>query len=127
MKRPTGVTVIAVFFMAGAIVLPAFVLLSSRKDANSLFKSLLMLMSVSELVLALGLWKMRNWARVCTATLVIIGILSMIASLVRGSVWLRFAPWLLAEYALIVGIDLWILIYLLSPAVRQAFCRRGTL
>jgi membrane-associated PAP2 superfamily phosphatase len=84
-------------------------------------------MSVVELLLALGLWRLRNWARVCTAILVSIGLLSVMASLLRGSHWLRFAPWLIAEYVLLVGIDLWILIYLLSPAVRQAFSKSGVL
>lgn len=125
MKRPKGVTVIAVFFMVGATVLPAFVLLFPRKDATTFVKSLTLLMSLIEFVLAMGLWKMKNWARVFTASLVIIGLISVMASLLRGSVWLRFGPWLLAEYVLVVGIDLWILIYLLSPVVRHAFCRSG--
>lgn len=127
MKRPTGVTVIAVFLIVGATVLPAFVVLFPLKNANTFSKSLLMLMSLIELVLSMGLWKMKNWARVCTAILVSIGLLSVIASLLRGSHWLRFAPWLIAENVLLAGIDLWMLIYLLSPSVRQAFSKRRVL
>jgi len=45
MKRSTGVTVIAVFLIVGATVLPAFVVLFPLKNANTFSKSLLMLMS----------------------------------------------------------------------------------
>jgi len=75
MKRPKGVTVIAVFFTVGATVLPAFVLLSPHKDATGFAKSLTMLMSLIEFILAMGLWKMKNWACMSTAILVMIGLL----------------------------------------------------
>ena len=120
MERPTGVTVIAVFFMVSATVLPAFVLLSSR--INTLSKSLLMSISLIEFVLSMGLWKMKNWARMSTLVLVTVGFISAAASLRHIPVWRGFILWLWwAKYVLVFGIDLSMLIYLQSPKVRQAF------
>jgi hypothetical protein len=121
MKRPIGVTVIAVFFMVSATALPAFVLLSLRKDATIFSKSLLMLISLIEFALSMGLWKMRNWARISTAALVILGFLNGMASLRHVSLSRSFTPWFLAEYVLVFGIDLWIILYLLRPKIRHAF------
>lgn len=119
MKRPKGVTVIAVFFLVSAMVLPAFVLLSPRKGATAFANSLLILVSLIEFVLVMGLWKMKNWARKSTLVLVTVGFISAAASLRHIPVWQGFLLW--AKYVLVFGIDISILIYLLSPKVRQAF------
>lgn len=124
MKRPKGVTVIAVFFMVGATVLPAFVLLSPVR-ITTFSKPLLMLMSLSEFVLAMGLWKMKNWARVSSGILAIVGFLSGVASLRHPPHSRGFRPWWLAEHVLVFGIDLLMIVYLLSPSVRQAFQTRS--
>ncbi|HJZ62814.1 MAG TPA: hypothetical protein VKD70_00740 [Candidatus Acidoferrum sp.] len=121
MKRPTGVTVIVFFFMVSAAVLPAFVLLSPRKDATTFFKSFIMLMSVIEFVLAVRLWKMKNWARISTLILVIIGFVSAVASLRHTYVLYGFAPLFLIKYVLVFPINLSIILYLLSPTIRRAF------
>lgn len=122
MKRPKGVAFIAVFFMVSATALLAFVLLPGPlKNATIFAKSLLVLMSLTEFVLAMGLWKMKNWARISAALLVIFGFLSGVVSLLHSSVWLDFNVWRFAEYLLVFCIDLWVLLYLLRPRVKHAF------
>jgi hypothetical protein len=124
MKRPKGVTAIAVFFLVSAMALPAFVLLSPRKDVPAFAKFFLILVSLIEFALAMGLWKMKNWARMSTLVLVTVGFISAAASLRHIPVLPGLILWLWwTKYVLVFGIDLSILIYLISPKVRQAFLK----
>jgi len=122
MKRPKGVTIIVVYFIGSAMVLIPLILLLSRKDADMMSKSLLLLTAIILIVLSIGLWKMKNWARVCTAVLSITGILSGVASgFFRPVPWHDFSIWLLANYLIVLGIHLGIALYLLSSRAKRVF------
>jgi len=124
MKRPKGVTVIAVYFMASATVLVPLVLLLSRNDPDLASRPLLLLASAALIVLSVGLWRMKNWARVSTTILSVAGLISCAVSMFLWPVWDEFGFWL-AEGLIIAAIHLWIAVYLLSSTVKQAFLTRS--
>ena len=120
------ITAIAVFFLVSAMALPAFVLLSPGRTVPAFAKFFLILVSLSliEFALAVGLWKMKNWARMSTLVLVTVGFISAAASLRHIPVLPGLILWLWwTKYVLVFGIDLSILIYLMSPKVRHAFLK----
>jgi len=120
------ITAIAVFFLVSAMALPAFVLLSPGRTVPAFAKFFLILVSLSliEFALAVGLWKMKNWARMSTLVLVTVGFISAAASLRHIPVLPGLILWLWwTKYVLVFGIDLSILTYLMSPKVRQAFLK----
>jgi hypothetical protein len=131
MKRPKGVPVIAVYFMACATVLPPLILVLSRNEPDPLARPVLLFASTVLIVLSVGLWRMKNWARICTAILSIAGLISQAVSAFLWPVWDEstttstvFALWL-AENLTMVAIHLSIAAYLLRSTVKQAFLARS--
>jgi len=124
MKRPKGVTVIAVYFMASATVLVPLVLLLSRNDPDLASRPLLLLASAALIVLSVGLWRMKNWARVSTTILSVAGLISGAVSMFLWPVWDEFGLWR-ADGLIIAAIHLWIAVNLLSSTVKQAFLTRS--
>jgi hypothetical protein len=141
MQRPTGVTVLAVlaFIGAGLLVLMALGMflggaILSHMSVYSEFGMLtgiggaivgvvLLGMAALDLILGLGLWKLQNWSRVLT--IVLMGLAVLFNALGLLSVLLHFHSLLFLPQAIVVVIQVWIVIYLLKPHVKQAFGATG--
>ena len=70
-------------------------------------------------VTGIGLLGLKNWARVLTIVLIALGLVSGAFGLVSSLS--HFSIGLLLWRACIFAIDVWILIYLFKPHVKQAF------
>ena len=143
MKRPTGLTVIAVLMFLGAAVLVlgsvAFFFVAvmgmSGGDADAQESlsvaiagmgvgggfSLLVLAGVATF-LAIGVLELREWARIASITFIVAGIGCVILSL---SAFSRYAvlPVVpsLACHMLVTATAIWMLAYLFRPRIKQAF------
>jgi hypothetical protein len=138
MQRPTGVTILAIlcfigaaFLTMGALVFMAGGALLSHVMATgpgaSFFVGLggaviggtLLLIGVLDLVVGIGFLKLQNWARILM--IIFVG-LSLLGS---GGGFLfmfgHFLPLLMFRHVVSLVIDIWILIYLFQPHVKQAF------
>jgi hypothetical protein len=71
------------------------------------------------LVVGLGLWKLQEWARILTIVLAGLGLLvngfGILGPLM--SFHLIFLLW----RAVVLGLDVWVLVYLFQPHVKKAF------
>jgi len=136
MERPTGVTVLAIlsFLAGGLVLLIALGALLGGAMIASVFASLpASLVGVGAIIVAVicflfaalyaangvGLLKLQNWARVLTIVLIILGLLS--AVLGGFGALAHFRVFLLVRQLIVAGIDVWILMYLYKPHVKQAF------
>jgi hypothetical protein len=139
--RPTGVTIIAVltFFGAAILAFGALIFLfvgamgMTGADAGEPFSvaiagmgaaggfSLLVLASVASSV-AIGVLKLREWARMVSIATFAIGIVCTIFSLftVMGYLVIPAVPMILCHLA-VMAAAVWMLSYLLRPTVKQAF------
>ena len=142
MERPTGVTILAVLYFIGTAILGIcgllFILggsmLSGLVQSGGPGSAILaaggavvgvvfFVLALLELALGIGFIKLQNWARVVaivfTGIAVLLGVLGMFSLLVH-----------LIIFALIVrvitlAIQIWILVYLFKPHVKQAFGATG--
>lgn len=133
MNRPTGVTILAILQFIGAIFTilgSLFALIgggivttlgiggSSPEAAAAggvimFFSVFMLVLGIISIVLAIGLWQMKEWAWIATLVLQGITIAIQILQLVLGK-----APNFLSLAFAVV-----IVIYLMRPEVKQAFCR----
>lgn len=140
MERPTGVTILAVlsFIGAGLTVILALGAMAGGALLTAMMPSLptalvgagaILVAGVCFLLAALyavtgyGLLKLKNWARILTMVLIALGLLS--AGLGVLSALAHFSIVLLVRQLIVVAIDVWILLYLLKPHVKQAFGATG--
>lgn len=126
MRRPKGVAALSSYYFGSAVVLVPLVFLVARKgDIDPFSQTTLLFISPVLIVLSVGLWKMKNWARVSAALLTAVGLVAGVVSRARHGFFLYdFGLWSLADLALdlvVLLLNLWILIYLLSPRTRRAF------
>ena len=127
MERPKGITVIVIYYIGSATVLIPLVLLLSRKDMNLFHQSALLIIAPILIVLSVGLWKMKNWARISATVLTAVGLVDGVvprglnAFSYFGIGFLDFGIWYLAIDLIVLGLQLWMVIYLLSSRVRRAF------
>jgi len=140
MNRPTGVTIIAVlsflgaFFLAiiavgflvgGAVIaslgvsLPASLVGIGAAVAACFFFAV----AVLDVVNGIGLLKLQNWARILTIVLIGLGLLSAALGLLSGL--FHFRMLIVLRELCVAAIDLWILLYLFKPHVKQAFGTTG--
>jgi hypothetical protein len=136
MERPTGVTILAVlaFIGAGFLVLGALAFIFggamlaglSQAGGGALLGGLGMFAAVIFLAIAalyvvtgIGLLGLKNWARVVTIVLIALGLVSGAFGLVSSLT--HFSIGLLLWRACIIALDVWILVYLFKPHVKQAF------
>jgi hypothetical protein len=122
MDRPIGLTLVALLNILGGILgFIAGILLFFLRFEGTTFDIELMLSSLVPVILGIGLWKKRNWARRASIILTLAGILTeitfavFIASLGDASWWLTSV--VIAENV----VAIWMLIYLLTPRVRRLF------
>jgi hypothetical protein len=142
MERPTGVTILAVLYFLGTAFLGICGLLfivggtmlsglaQSGGPGSALFAaggavigSVFLVLALLELALGIGFIKLQNWARVVAIVLtgiaVLFGILGMFSLLAHVMV---FA---LTIRVITLAIQIWILVYLFKPHVKQAFGASG--
>jgi uncharacterized membrane protein (DUF2068 family) len=143
MQRPTGVTILAVLAFIGAalmIVGALFGLLggmlvsamgSSRMGmlagvGAALLAVFLLVCAAVNVVVGVGLWKLKNWARIITIVLTGVGLLGSVLSIFNpfGHMHLFLFVFLIRRLIL-AAIYAWILWYLFQPNVKQAFGATG--
>ena len=140
-RRPIGVTIIAVLAFCAAAILafgaciflfvgmagmtgadagePLSVAIAAMGAAGGYS---LMVMAGVAVAVAIGVLKLREWARVVSIAAFGVGILFTIFSLftVMGYLVIPAVPMILCHLA-VMAVAVWLLSYLLRPAVKQAF------
>jgi hypothetical protein len=143
MVRPTGVTilgVLAIFGGAGAIALGLLFMLGSDFIAHRLVNMpalsvagtavfvgiglFFLLAGAFQLVIAIGLLNLANWARVLTMVFAAIGLAAAALGVLGALV--HFLPVLMMRRAITGVIDALIIWYLSQPHVKQAFTPQAT-
>ena len=137
MERPAGVTILAIFafFLAGLLALGGLGALLGGAVLSHLASSggLKMLAGVGGAIIAvvflgfaviyivdgIGLLKVANWARILTIILVALSLLQSVFRVLRMLVAIH--PVALLFTLIVAAIDVWILVYLFKPDVKQAF------
>ena len=141
MERPAGVTFLSILAFIGALILAlgglVMVLggaMMTRMSGLNLYHSRmamfagmggavlgLTMMGVAAVyvVMGIGLWKLENWARILTIVFAGLGVvffgLHMLAALIHFHILLVF--W----RAIFTALNVWIIVYLRQPNVKQAF------
>ena len=141
MERPAGVTIMAVLGFIGAFcsLFAAFgmflggAILSSLANrpglgmmagmGSAIFGLVFLAIAAVYLVTGIGLWKLQNWARIVTLILVSVGLvfnaLGLLSTLLHLHVMLFFIQ------CIFTAVDVWIVVYLSRPHVKQAFAVAG--
>jgi hypothetical protein len=140
MERPTGVTILAVLaFIGAALCLLAVPILmlggaalmgmagAGRSSMATGFLAglgaavafFLVALAALYAISGYGLWTLKGWGRILTLVLVIIGL--AFAAIGALSSLMHFRMFLLIRQLIVVGIDVWIITYLLKSHVKQAF------
>ena len=141
MGRPTGVTVLAVlaFVSAFCLFFAAFgmflsgAIVSSLADrpglgvmagmGGAIVGVVFLGLAAVDLVLGIGLWRLQNWARILTLVLVGLGLIFNLLGLLRSVLHLHV--FFFFTQAVVIAIDVWIVVYLSKPHVKQAFGGTG--
>ncbi|MGO9588822.1 MAG: DUF2127 domain-containing protein [Candidatus Acidiferrales bacterium] len=143
MQRPTGVTILAVlaFIGAGLLVVGALFsllggMLVSTMGASrmgmlagvgaAVIAVFLLIAAAVDIVVGVGLWKLKNWARIITIVLTGIGLLGSVLSIISPFEHMHiFLFVFLIRRLIFAAIYAWILWYLFQPNVKQAFGATG--
>ncbi len=138
MQRPTGVTIIAVlaFIGAGLCVLAALGALVGAAFLSNMTSYpgmgalagvgavmvgvLLIGLAVLDVFIGIGLLKLQNWARILTIVFAALGLLGVLIGLPFARLHVFFFIFVLREI-IFAAVEIWILVYLLQPHVKQAF------
>lgn len=141
MERPDGVTVLGVlaYIGAGLSVLAALgMLLGGAIIANMAARPgmgmiagvggvalgiFFLVIAVLYAVIGTGMFKLQNWARMLVIILSCLGALLNALSLLAAL--FHFHPFAVLWYLIIIGVNVWIAMYLLKPHVKQAFGATG--
>lgn len=139
MERPTGVTVLAILDFLGALILIcaglAFLLgmgiagagmMSQARGGGAFLAGLgaiggvvfLVFAAISALI-GIGLWKLKNWARIVTIVFSGLGILGGLLGLLTAL--LHFSVFTLVFRLVFIGIYALIIWYMLQPDVKKVF------
>ncbi len=134
MERPPGITalgsisaVVGILMLAGGTWL---LLISIHADPAQTwglnyflgaFAVILMLFSIPQIVVGVGLLRMKNWARI----LALLGSATSIVALVFQLKLAMILPMLSLYLIVRAVLDVWLLVYLLSPRVKRAFGATG--
>jgi hypothetical protein len=129
-QRPAGITVIGTLgavlralMLAGGVFLLIVGATANTEKTWGLnfflgaFAIIMIIVSIPSLVTSIGLLRLKTWARV----LAIGGSALGVFAVVTGLKLLPSSPYIGLFLALRSGFDVWILIYLLKPEVKQAF------
>jgi len=141
MQRPDGVTILAVLAFIGAglcTVAALLMLVGGAMVANMAMRpGMGMLAGVGGAILGVfflaiaalygvigfGMLKLQNWARILVIVLSFIG--AFFNALGILTAMFHFHPALMLWRLIMIGINVWIAMYLLKPHVKQAFGATG--
>lgn len=142
MERPTGVTILAVLYFIGTALLGLCGLLfivggsmlsslaQSGGPGSAIFAmggavvgAIFLVLALVDLALGIGFLKLQNWARVVAIVLIGIGVLFGLLGMV--SLLLHLVLFTLVFRMIVLAIQIWILVYLFKPHVKQAFGATG--
>ncbi len=141
MERPSGVTILAVlaFIGAGMLVLAALlVFLGGAMVANMAMRpGMGMIAGIGGAILGIvflgfaalyavigtGMLKLQNWARILV--IILSGLGAFLNAIGVLSAMFHFHPLLVVWRLILVGVNVWIALYLLKPHVKQAFGATG--
>ncbi len=122
LQRPIGLTLIALQCILGGILgFVASILMFFFRFLETMFDIELMLSSLVVVILGIGLWKKRNWARRASIILALGGFLTEITFAVYIPSLYDFSWWQTSLDIAWNAINIWIVIYLLTPRVRRLF------
>jgi hypothetical protein len=142
MKRPTGVTIIAILTFCAAAILAVgsvafFVVavmgVTGADSVDPVSEAiagmgtaggfLLLVLAGIAVCLAIGVLKLREWARIVSIVSIATGVGCTILSLTvfRGYVLLPLVPSLVC-HSLLMATAVWMLAYLSRPQVKRTFC-----
>ncbi|HEY4837215.1 MAG TPA: hypothetical protein VIH72_01320 [Candidatus Acidoferrales bacterium] len=144
MQRPTGVTVIAVldFIGAGFAVIGALLMFMGGSILASFFSAaatangatgtapaagimasigiiagvIVLCFAILAIFIAMGLLKLKNWARITTIVLSALGLLSTLSRFLHG-----FAGGGMVVTIIVLAYYIWVIWYMLQPNVKAAF------
>ena len=121
-KKPLGILVISLllglnsFLLFGAAVMRAVMPGKFKSPESALILVILMLIIAALFGwLAIGLWRLKNWARIATAVIAGLILISMSSSLLKQHIFPNPINW---WHFYIYPI---VLVYLFLPSVRNAF------
>ena len=142
MERPTGVTILAVLYfifasflgLCGILFIVGGSMLSGLAHGGGLGSALFamggvvvggifLVLAMLDLAIGIGFIKLQNWARILAIVLIGIGVLFRLLGLV--SMLAHLAVGVLVFRLIFLAIEIWILIYLFKPHVKQAFGAAG--
>lgn len=121
MKRPKGVAAISIYYLVSAVVFAPLLLLLTRKDLDLLSQAEVLFITPILIVVSVGLWKMKNWARVSAALLTAVGLVVSVVSDVLHGFFYDLGIWIITTQLVSLALNLSIVVYLLSSGVRRAF------
>jgi len=140
MERPAGVTIIAVLGIIGGAVLAVIGLILCTGGAlfsgmaqrplgimigagSAVVGVILLGIAALYIVTAVGLLKLQDWARILAIVLTAAGLL--LSGLGMFDVFrhqhVLFFFGVFVRHVVVIAIDVWILVYLFQPKVKQAF------
>ncbi|MGH9742256.1 MAG: hypothetical protein ACRD51_07870 [Candidatus Acidiferrum sp.] len=136
MERPTGVTILAVLYFFGAAfsALAALIffaggsmLSSMAGPAAGMFLSMggvvlgaiFIGIAILDVAIAVGFLKLQNWARI--VAIVFTGLALLRAAFSLLTLFLHFHVFGIMITFILAAIEIWILVYLFKPHVKQAF------
>lgn len=140
MERPIGVTILAVleFISAGFILLLGLLLTVGLSALGAMGRGgeggsilgvlaalgaaagvLVMILAVIPLAIGIGLWKLKNWARIVVIVFSVLGLVSNLFGVIGGvSAGEMFS---LSSGVIGLGINVLVIWYMFQPHVKQAF------
>ncbi len=116
MRRPLGITIIAILLFIGAILGIVTGLMSLGvfgASSNAPAGVVTLVLAVIQFIVALGLWRLAKWAWSVAVIVVVLRVAAEIWALVAGAG--------LAAVIVSLVINVIILLYLMSGGVRSAF------
>lgn len=136
MKRPTGVTVLAVlsFLSAAFLVVAALSIAAVSKGGlgtaatstsgimawlGPAAETIVLVFAVIYIAIGIGLLRLMNWARLLLMILLVLGAIAAVVGIISSFSPLRATP--LVGQIIGLAFNMLILMYLLDPQVKQAF------
>ena len=138
MKRPKGVTVIAVLHFLGAAfaILLVFVVGVVKKPlsdfmpqlgelpidpalAQAIFTAALLVSALVSVALGIGLWKLINWVRMVVLVFALLGAISNLLGVLSAAAQAK--DWDMVVALVTLTYNVWAVWYLRQPHVKQAF------